>query len=361
MNNIDLHDLGLSSQHLQEAARYGSHLHLARVSVQHRDLYRVITASGEIQAVVSGKLSHAADMAADYPAVGDWVLVDRTEDRGGTAIIHQIITRKSCFARKAAGTGGERQIIAANIDTVFICMSLNNDFNLRRAERYLAIAWDSGAIPVIVLTKADLRHDLDVKLRELESIAMGVDVVVTSSLSEDGYGSILKYVRRGKTVAFIGSSGVGKSTLINRLMGAEVLATSETRDDDRGRHTTTFRQLLILPDRGVVIDTPGLRELQIAGADLAQSFADIEALAEQCRFRDCRHQSEPGCAVRASVEDGRISAKRLENYQKLQREALFEERKASMTATQVQKQKTIDMMGSLDGQKQVLKYHRKKK
>jgi len=291
MSKINLFDIGLSERYAQEATMYDDNFYLARISVQHKDMYNIITENGEIQAEISGKLSYAAAASADYPAVGDWVLVDRTEDKSGNAIIHHILTRKSCFERKAPGTGYERQIIAANIDTVFICMSLNNDYNLRRIERYLSIAWDSMATPVIVLTKSDLCNDISIKLLELEAIAIGVDVIVTSSMSSDGYTGILKYLSKGKTVAFIGSSGVGKSTLINKLMGKEMLAVDGLRDDDKGRHTTTHRQLLVLPDGGVVIDTPGLREIQLASADFSKSFADIEELAEKCYFRDCKHET----------------------------------------------------------------------
>ncbi len=363
MSKNNLYDIGLSERFIQEAAMYDGNLHLARVSAQHKDMYRVITENGEIWAGISGKLSYSASGADDYPVVGDWVLADRTEDTGGHAVIHHILTRKSCFARKAAGTGQERQNIAANIDTVFICMSLNNDFNVRRIERYLAITWDSLAVPVIVLTKSDLCDDLPARLREIESAAMGVDIVITTSMSADGFTGISRYLFKGKTIAFIGSSGVGKSTLINRLMGEQVLAVKEIRgDDDKGRHTTTHRQLLVLPDGGgVVIDTPGMREIQIAGADLSRSFADIEELAVKCRFRDCKHEAEPQCAVKQAVADGTLSVKRFENYKKLQREMVFEVRKSTLSAAQAEKQKVIDMMGSLRVYKQVQKNNRKNK
>jgi ribosome biogenesis GTPase len=362
VGKINLCDIGLSDQYVQEAAAYDDDLHLARVSVQHREIYKIITENGEIQAVVSGKLGYAASAAAEYPVVGDWVLVDRQDNKSGSAIIKHILTRKSCFERKAAGTGYDRQVIAANIDTVFICMSLNKDYNLRRVERYLSIAWDSMAVPVIVLTKADLCGDIAARLTDLQSVALGVDVVVTSSMSADGYASIGRYLQKGKTIAFIGSSGVGKSTLINKLMGEEVLATKEIREDDgRGRHATTHRQLLVLPGGGVVIDTPGMREIQMAGADLAKSFADIEAYAQNCYFRNCRHEAEPKCAVKKAIGDGALSLERFENYKKLQNEMIFVERKITMTAAQSEKQKIIGMMGSLDARKQVVKNKPKNK
>lgn len=362
ISKIDLSELGFSARYAQEAQLHGDNFRPARVSVQHKDLYKVVTEDGEILAEVSGKLDYLASETTDYPVVGDWVLVDRTDNNSGNAIIHHILNRKSYFERKAAGTGHARQIIAANIDTVFVCMSLNNDFNLRRIERYLSIAWESMATPVIVLTKADLCNDLSTKLGELNSVAPGVDVVVTSSRVGNDCTELVRYLKKGKTAAFVGSSGVGKSTLINRLMGKEVLATRETReDDDKGRHTTTHRQMLILPEGGIVIDTPGIRELQIAEADLSKSFSDIVELAAKCFFRDCRHESEPRCAVRKAVHDGRLSAGRLESYKKLQREMAFTERKSTMTAAQAEKQKTIDMMGSLDGCKKILKASRKNK
>jgi ribosome biogenesis GTPase len=361
MININFINSGLSKQQLQAAALYNAAFHPA-VSTQHKAIYKVITASGEIQAEVSGKLSYQAGEAGDYPVVGDWVLVDRLDDAGGNAIIHGILPRTSCLERKAAGTAQERQIVAANIDTVFICTSLNNDFNLRRIERYLSIVWESGAAPVIVLTKSDLCPDIDEKLAEVATVAIGVDILVTSSLSTDGYTAVLPYLQPGRTIAFIGSSGVGKSTLINRLLGEERLVTKEVRaDDDRGRHATTHRQLILLPSGGIVLDTPGMREIQIAGADLSVSFADIEELAAFCRFRDCRHGAEPGCAVRQAIEDGSLSAARFENYKKLQQEMLFLERKGSMTAAQAEREKTKEMMGSLRAYKQMVKEQGKKR
>jgi ribosome biogenesis GTPase len=361
MTKVNLYDLGLSPQQAEEAAAYGGDLSLARVSAQHKNMYRVITEVGEMVAGVSGRLGYLAAGQAEYPAVGDWVMADVLGPGEGNAVIHHILGRRTCLQRKAAGTGNAVQVIAANIDTLFICMSLTEDYNLRRAERYLAIAWDSMATPVLVLTKADRCPDTSTRVIEVESVAPGVDVVVTSSLSDEGLAPVRRYLRKGQTVGFIGSSGVGKSTMINRLMNKEVLATGEMRAGGKGRHTTTHREMLVLPEGGVVIDTPGMREIQVASADLSRSFEDIEELAKMCHFRDCRHESEPKCAVKEAVRQGTLSPGRLENYRKLQREMLFEERKGTISANQAEKQKIIDMMGSLNAIKQFQKDSRRLK
>jgi ribosome biogenesis GTPase len=219
--NDRLKNLGFSERFLQEATLYEG-LYLGRVVSQYKDFYKVATDKAEVLAEVSGKLRYSSDELSDYPAVGDFVMLDRQDEAHGKAIIHQILTRRSMFVRKAAGTSNDVQVVAANIDTVFICMSLNNDFNLRRLERYLSIAWDSGATPVVVLTKSDLCADLPARLEEINQVAVGADIVVTSSMTEDGYTAIQKYLAPGLTVAFMGSSGVGKSTLINRLLGGDV-------------------------------------------------------------------------------------------------------------------------------------------
>lgn len=348
MNKANLYKAGLTDSFEQEASMYEG-LHLARVSAQHKDLYKVITASGEIQATISGKLGFTVKDNSDYPTVGDWVMVDRTSDNNGNAIIRHILRRKSLFERKAAGTSNQSQPIAANIDTVFICMSLNNNFNLRRLERYLSVAWDSMATPVVLLTKSDLCADISAKLAEVHSVAIGVDILVTTSTNDDGYKAINKYIGNGKTVAFIGSSGVGKSTLINCIVGEEVLATRKTGENDKGRHTTTHRQLIVLPSGGVVIDTPGMRELQMESADLSKSFADIEELAQNCRFNDCTHLHEPGCAIKEAIEKGILSAERLSNYQKLQIEIKYQE----MNSRQLEQEKINRMFGGKGGMKQV--------
>ena len=307
-------------------------------------------------AEVSGKFRFEAKKLSDYPVVGDYVMIDRNTNSNGNAIIHSVLSRKSAFVRKAAGTSNESQIIATNIDTVFICMSLNNDFNLRRLERYLSIAWDSGAIPVIVLTKSDLCQDICSKLIEVNSIAIGVDVLVTSSIGEEDYSQILGYTKEGQTVAFIGSSGVGKSTLINCLIGEEILKTHGLRKDDKGRHTTTHRELIMLKNGGMVIDTPGMREMGLESADLSKTFADIDELSEKCKFSNCTHKNEPGCAVKKAVIEGIISTERLQNYEKLKKEAGYEGR----SSRQIEAVKINEMFKEVGGIKNARKYAKAK-
>ncbi len=307
MNKTDLKAFGFTDRFEREAQLY-KELYPGRVLSQHRDIYRVIGEYGEMTASVSGRFRYESAVVSAFPAVGDFVMVDRKSDESGSAVIHHVLSRKSIFIRKAAGTANNEQVVASNIDTVFICMSLNNDFNLRRLERYLAVCWDSGAIPVIILTKADLCDKVEQLIYETSTAAAGAEIIVTSSVDGEGYSAVMKYIRPGETVAFIGSSGVGKSTLINRLIGEDKLDTNGLRDDDKGRHTTTKRELIMLDNGGMVIDTPGMREMGLESADLSRSFSDIEALAEQCRFRDCSHTKEPGCAVLQAISDGRLSA-----------------------------------------------------
>ncbi len=328
MNNKNLLELGLNEGYVNEASIYNENYYLGRISVQYKDIYRVVTEEGEVLARVSGKLSYSSNSTLDYPVVGDWVLLDRTDNKNGDAIIHKVLTRKSYFSRKIAGTRYDTQVVAANIDYIFICMALNNDFNINRLERYIAVAWDSMAIPVIVLTKSDLCEDIDERLREVKEAAIGIDILVTSSLNGNGYEKVKEYIKSGTTIAFIGSSGVGKSTLINRLLNKEVLKTNSISENDKGRHTTTHRELFLLDDGGVIIDTPGMRELGLISADVDKSFSNIEELEKQCKFSDCTHKNEPKCAVREAIENGELDLERLERYKKLKKEEAYNLSKA---------------------------------
>ncbi|HBY03408.1 MAG TPA: ribosome small subunit-dependent GTPase A [Desulfotomaculum sp.] len=342
--NDRLLSLGFSEEIIQESVQY-KELFPGRVIAQYKGLYRVATENSEMAAEISGKFRHLAAALSDYPAVGDFVMLDRVNNLSGNAIIHHVLARKSVFIRRAAGTANDVQTVAANIDIVFICMSLNKDFNLRRLERYLSITWDSGATPVIVLTKSDLCGEIALKLSEIQVIAAGVDIVTTSSIVADGYKPIIKYLAPGKTVAFIGSSGVGKSTLINQLIGRELIETKETGKDDKGRHATTRRELMIIPAGGAVIDTPGMRELGIESANFTKTFADINELARKCKFSNCQHINEPNCAVRKAVEDGLITEGRLLSYQKLKKEAKYED----LNFKQIEKEKINTMFADVGG------------
>ena len=322
---MGLEQWGASEQYYKIASVHPEY-ELGRVISQEKDLFRLVMDKEECMARVSGKFRYNVSAISEFPSVGDFVLVEHSF-KDDVALIHKVLQRKSVFIRKAAGKNCMEQVVAANIDTIFLCMALNGDFNIRRLERYLSIAWDSGAVPVIILTKIDLCDDLQAKRFEIENVAVGVPVMEPSGLTGDGLQQIKQYLQKTKTVAFIGSSGVGKSTLINRLLGEECLKTNTIRKDDKGRHTTTHRELFLIPDSGMVIDTPGMRELGMwkAGKGIEHAFSDIEKLAEKCRFHNCRHTSEPGCAVRAAMEGGMIDEERLKAYKKLKAENSYME------------------------------------
>lgn len=294
----------------------------ARVFLQHNKIYMLYTGRGELPAEAAGRLRHEAAGPEDLPAVGDWVAIRvRPDERKAT--IHEILPRRSKFSRKAAGGRDEEQVVAANVDTLFLVSGLDSDFNPRRIERYLTMARESGARAVVVLNKADVAEDLGRKVEEVRAVALDVPVLLMSARQGEGVEQLLPYAGPGQTVSLVGSSGVGKSTIINKLLGAERQKTGEVRaGDERGKHTTTHRELLPLPTGGLIIDTPGMRELQLLVRDrgLRDTFEDVEELSSRCYFSDCRHQSEPGCAVREALGSGALDAERYDNYRKMQRE-----------------------------------------
>jgi ribosome biogenesis GTPase len=294
---------------------------------------------------VTGRLRHEAASRRELPAVGDWVAVAPRAVEG-RATIHAVLPRRSSFERKAAGRETEAQVVAANVDVVFLVAALDDVPNLRRLERYLTLAWESGALPVVVLTKADRADDVPARVAEVSAVALGADVLVVSSPRGEGLEAVHGRLRGARTGALLGASGAGKSTLVNALVGAERLRTQAVREDGKGRHTTTHRELVLLPDDGVLIDTPGMRELQLWGADdgLEASFADVAELAAGCRFRDCTHATEPDCAVLAAVDAGLLPAERLESFRKLQRElrSLAVRQDALLTIEERKKVKAIE-------------------
>ncbi|UCC80657.1 MAG: ribosome small subunit-dependent GTPase A [Candidatus Zixiibacteriota bacterium] len=302
----------------------------ARIAVQQKDRYIVYCEKGELRAEISGKFRHKALSKADYPTVGDWVAVT-VKPEGDGAVIQSLLPRKSKFSRKAVLAGGpkygdgktEEQVLSANVDSAFIVSGLDGEYNLRRLERYVAVAYDSGTSPVVLLNKSDLCEDVDSVISEVESTVIGVSVHSVSAIIKDSLEILKDYLGKGKTVSFLGSSGVGKSTIINSLLGYQRQRTGEVRDyDGKGRHTTTYRELIVLPEEGILIDTPGMREIEIWGDEegLSKAFDDIDKLTAQCRFNDCGHGNEPGCAVKEALDKGELDADRYQNYLKLQKE-----------------------------------------
>lgn len=339
----ELHRLGWSPFFDEPLTAYRSDGgYPGRIAIQRKTQFLVLTADGEIQAKIVGKLRFEAAATSDLPVVGDWVVLRRRGDGDPPSIV-AVLPRKTKISRKVPGREEEEQILGSNIDVLFLVHSLDTPPNLRRLERSFVLAAESGVQPVILLNKADLCASPEAVLRDVRRIAGGAPVHVTSAQRGEGLEAVVRYLGDGTTGALLGPSGAGKSTIINWLLGTERLRTREVREHDRkGRHATTHRELVLLPGGGLLVDTPGLRELQLLGGGegMGETFEDIEEIALQCRFSNCRHISEPGCAVVQAVEDGRIDESRMKSYLKLRRELEFRVRKTDTAARQAHRSRT---------------------
>jgi ribosome biogenesis GTPase len=318
----------------------------ARVILQHRDLYRVVTAGGEKAAAIAGRWRHEAADEGEFPAVGDWVAVDAAQDQ---VRMERLLPRRSQFSRRRVGGATVEQIVAANVDWVLLVNGLDGDFNVARIERYVTATWNCGASPVVVLNKADLCEDIDERVAEVEAVAVGVPVVPLSAEQGTGMAALQQYLKPGQTLALLGSSGVGKSTLVNHFLGQSAQKVAAVREDDsRGRHTTSHRELFLLEGGALLLDTPGMREVQLwADADdAASTFPEIEELAQNCQFRDCEHRGEPGCGVEQAIADGELDARRLESFHKLQSELqhLATKRDAKARSEENRRQRSMHRM-----------------
>jgi ribosome biogenesis GTPase / thiamine phosphate phosphatase len=361
---VRLSDLGWDDvrvRQFDEAAGGKPDLYPGRVAVEFNHIYRVYVDDGEWDAVIAGRLKHRAERRADLPAVGDWVLVRRRPDEDQAAIV-AVLPRASAFSRKVAGEVTDEQVVAANIDVVFVVTALDGDFSVRRVERYLLLAREGGASPVVLLTKPDLCDDVPRLVAEVVTVAGGMPVHVVNPLSGQGMEHVASYAGPRRTCALLGSSGVGKSTIVNWLVGRDLRRTRSVRaSDSKGRHTTTHRELIAIPAGGLLIDTPGMREVQLwdVGDAVEQTFDDVEAIGLTCHFSDCRHRDEPRCAVKEAVGEGRLDASRVDSYHRLQDElrhlaarqdvrARLEDKRRAKIANKALGQK-LRLKGSKDG------------
>lgn len=339
---MHLKDLGISKSQLEEAAELFGQFPdsiCARVIRQDRDRFQVQTEHVVLTAALSGKFCHDATHNSEYPVVGDWIIISpRPEESAAT--IHFVLSRKGTFSRKVPGEVTSEQVIVSNIDVAFLVTGLDHEFNLRRIERYLTTAWNSGALPVIVLNKVDLADNPDDIQASVEDIAPGVDVIRISAREGTGVQQLRTYMMAGTTAVLLGSSGTGKSTIINALSGEDLVKTGDVREDDsRGRHTTTHREMIFLPGGGMIIDTPGMRELQLWSDEnsIGDSFSEIEKIASECRFKDCSHESEPGCAVQRALADGELDEARFNSFLKLRKEVAYLDRRKTESTFELRK------------------------
>jgi ribosome biogenesis GTPase / thiamine phosphate phosphatase len=335
MNQTELKQVFIDLKYFLNETNAFEGYQLTRVVEQQKDIYKLMDGDGKLlQARVSGRIMHQSIKASDYPAVGDWVIIEKNSE---TSIIHHIIERKSILERKSAGLTSEAQLIATNLDVIFICMSANENFNLRRLERYLSVCWSSGATPVIILTKIDLSTNLSSLLSNLHQVSFGVDILLSSEFMEPYFKNIESYLEKDLSYCFIGSSGVGKSTIVNHLLELNVQKTIQVGDHDKGRHSTTSRKMFFTENGAIIIDTPGMRELQLDEADIETTFMDIEEISKSCKFNDCKHEKEPGCAVKEAIHQGILSIERLQHYHKLNKELEYQKLKAKRLEIKLKK------------------------